>query len=220
MKKRWERKWKRQGNWEPGMWSRQSCGAHCQCGCGGCKFSFCRHGMCTSWHHRNICRLDAWILAVKSWAGVHWWLFPCRSAPALPTPHYSLAPDLRQTGPGRARHTDPQSQAQPPWFLQPQCPDLAQSTPYHSLVIWDEHKRGGMWSGLLLRKLHEHIHRPPWVHYDCKGSLLQQSLPSRADRPLKDNGTWSDLTLKSPSQQLGRRPCLCKPQQRRPNLKY
>lgn len=117
-----------------------------------------------TWHAHQLAPQEhaavrCWILAVKSWAGVHGDLFPCRSAPALPTPHYSLAPDLRQTGPGRARHTDPQSQAQPPWFLQPQCPDpQLQSTPYHSLVIWDEHKREGcdldcFW------ELHEHIHR-------------------------------------------------------------
>lgn len=147
---------KRQGSEEPGMWSRQSCGAHCQCGCGGCKFSFCRHGMRTSWPHR-VWRLDAESPAVKSWAGVHGDLFPCRSAPAAHSLQLSPRSEADRSWESQAhRSTEPGTATLIPAATMPD-PQL-QSTPCHSLVIWDEHKREGcdldcFW------KLHEHIHR-------------------------------------------------------------
>ena len=66
-------------------------------------------------------------LADCPWGGVHSCSFPSGSAPVLPTSHCSLERDLGWTGPGRAlpqRQPRSHAAAQPPLFLQPQCPGL------------------------------------------------------------------------------------------------
>ena len=70
------------------------------------------------------------------WSGCTQWFYPSCAQPP-PTPHHSLALDLRQTGPGRRL---PQRQprslvaVQPSQFLQPQCPS-PQPIPHHSLAL-------------------------------------------------------------------------------------
>lgn len=74
---------------------------HCQCGCGGCKFSFCR-----AWHAlapQGTQRLDAesWL---KSWAGSGDLFY--QGTLALPSTLQLSPRSEADSGPGRARHTD------------------------------------------------------------------------------------------------------------------
>lgn len=79
------------------------------------------HTVCQAVSQHRTCLADC------PWGGVHSCSSPSGSTPVLPTSHCSLERDLGWTGPGRAlpqRQPRSHAAAQPPLFLQPQCPGL------------------------------------------------------------------------------------------------
>ena len=147
-------------------------------------------------HHRNMQRLDAesWQLSPRQ----EYMVICC--PPGMP----QLCPLTLQLSPRSGADRSWESQAHrstepgTATLIPTATMSWSPAPVYHSLVIWDEHKREGCDLDCFWEL--------PWTYTQVLHRFtmtVRVSLSAitafRADCPLKDNGTWSNLTLKAHS---------------------
>ena len=93
--------------------------------------------------------------------------------------------------------TEPGTATLIPAATMPWSPAPVYSIPQPCYLGWTQ--EGGMWSGLLLRIAWTYTQVLLRFTITVSVSLASAITAFRADCPLKDNGTWSDLTLKAHS---------------------